>query len=236
MEMIHERSIREPLRNPISWGAAIGGFVIATGLQILLNSFGAAIGLTVINPFTGVNATAFGVGAALWTLIMTFVSIFVGAWVAARYSFAPAKDYGLLQGALVWGLSFALSTTMMATGVGTTRGLMGRLAGLDVQTESTVLSMERTSRMNPGRGGSAAGDLRGDVRERNVAALMQAGNLTREQAERMVDRLPAETATKVASAVAWWFFLTALLSLIGGLWAGHLGSTNRPDLQLNLGT
>ena len=64
----------------IGWGAVIAGFFIATVTQILLNALGVAIGLSAVDPQMEASGRAIGMGAGIWTLITTLISVFIGAW------------------------------------------------------------------------------------------------------------------------------------------------------------
>lgn len=76
-------------------------------------------------------------------------------------------------------------------------------------------------------------------RESMIQNLMNTTQMSREQAESAVDQLgnpeqlkqqaaeAGETTAKFGAAAAWWFFITALLSLGAAVWGGHLGFSRR---------
>ncbi|HZR45131.1 MAG TPA: hypothetical protein VFA47_00395, partial [Candidatus Manganitrophaceae bacterium] len=122
---ISEPSYAYPVSR-IGWGAVIAGFFIATVTQILLNSLGFAIGLSTVDPQMQASGKALGIGAAIWTLITTLISVFVGAWVAGRYTSIRERGEGPLQGVLVWSLSLFFFVWIAAMGVGSAlSGVMG---------------------------------------------------------------------------------------------------------------
>lgn len=255
MEMERE-GIREPYREPITtgassylypvsrigWGAVIAGFFIATVTQILLNVLGIAIGLTAVGAEGSASGTAIGIGAGVWTVLSSIISVFVGAWVAGRYTSIPERGEGSLQGALVWSLSLIFFVWIAASGVGSAlSGIMG-MVGKGVQAGAQGAAQGAASKMgqdqNVGRG--AGGGQQGADRESKIQNLMSSTGMSREQAEKAFDQLgtnpeqmkqqaaqAAETTAKYGAAAAWWFFITSLLSLGAAIWGGSLGFSRR---------
>src|SRR3954447_16227771 len=70
----------------ISWGAIFAGAIIALATQLVLTLIGAAVGLATLDPATGQNpsGTTLGIGAAVWLVISSLVSLFLGGYVAGR--------------------------------------------------------------------------------------------------------------------------------------------------------
>lgn len=244
MEMERE-GIREPFisKEPsstypvsrIGWGAVFAGFFIAVVTQILLYSLGIAVGLTAVGAEGAPpEATTIGWGAGIWTLLSSIISVFVGAWVAGRYTAIFERGEGQLQGALVWSLSLLFALWIGTMGVTTLMtGMMG-VVGQAAQVGATVMGDQQI-----GRGAGQEGMV---DREQAIQTLMNTANMSREQAEQAVDQLglgagpgqiqeqaqqAAETTARVGAAAAWWFFITALLSLGAAVWGGHLGFSKR---------
>ena len=63
-----------------SWGATLGGVVIAVAVQLVLGILGAGIGLTMVDPVAGTTpgATGFGIGAGLYWLVTTVIALGAG--------------------------------------------------------------------------------------------------------------------------------------------------------------
>src|SRR2546423_928632 len=70
----------------ISWGAVFAGAIIALATQIVLALIGMAIGLATINPATGdsPSGAALGTGAAIWLVVSSLISLFIGGSSPAR--------------------------------------------------------------------------------------------------------------------------------------------------------
>src|SRR3982751_6607771 len=110
----------------ISWGAIFAGAIIALATQIVLALVGMAIGLATLNPATGDNpsGTALGAGAAIWLLISSLVSLFIGGYVAARLA---GRFNGWLHGLVTWGTLTLLTLMLLTTAAGQ---LIGAASGL----------------------------------------------------------------------------------------------------------
>lgn len=257
--MEREETIREPYggslspREPsypypvsrIGWGAVIAGFFIATVTQILLNSLGFAIGLTAVDPQMDTSGTALGIGAGIWTLVTSLISVFIGAWVAGRYTSIRERGEGPLQGALVWSLSLLFVVWIAAMGIGSALGgLMGLVGqGVSAGVEGAVSQMgqgESAPSADIGRGAGPGETESGSMnREQFIQSLMNNANMSREQAENIANQMglssvnpqqlqqqaqqAATTTAKFGAAAAWWFFITALLSLGAAIWGGQIG-------------
>jgi len=214
----------------------IAGFFIATVTQILLNALGVAIGLSAVGAEGETSGTAIGIGAGIWTVLSSIISVFVGAWVAGRYTSIPERGEGSLQGALVWSLSLIFFIWVAASGISSAIGGIMGVVGQGVQAGAQgAASQTGQADQNVGRG---AGGGQMD-RESMIQNLMNTTQMSREQAEKAVDQLSnpqqmrqqaaeaAETTAKVGAAAAWWFFITAFLSLGAALWGGNMGFSRR---------
>jgi hypothetical protein len=70
----------------VSWAAVIAGGVTAAAISIILLLFGVGLGLSSISPWAGngVSATTFTVLAAIWLIIVQWVSALFGGYMAGR--------------------------------------------------------------------------------------------------------------------------------------------------------
>lgn len=124
------------LTKRISWGAVLAGAVLALVIQLSLSLLGLGIGLGTIDPLTEQNPMAgIGIGAAIWWVVTTLVSLFLGAGVAARLAGMPRPTDGLLHGLLTWSvvtlLTFYLLTTAVGRIIGGVTGVASRaLSGI----------------------------------------------------------------------------------------------------------
>lgn len=128
LEPIAVRPAPHPYSHPlIDWGAAIAGTVVAIAIGFVLLVLGVAIGATAINPWHGASeqAPAWTIGGGLWVIFSNLVAIQVGAFVAVHAARWPDHHDGMLQGMLVWALSFTVAAGVLGFGV------TGVLAGAD---------------------------------------------------------------------------------------------------------
>lgn len=130
--IISPSGIREPFKRRISWGAVLAGALIGLVLQLLLSLLGLGIGLSTINPMTegGNPAAGLGVGAAIWWLLSSLVSVYAGGWVAGRMAGIPRTVDSMLHGLLSWGLvtvlTFYLITTSLGALISGATGVVGK--------------------------------------------------------------------------------------------------------------
>src|SRR4029434_6032557 len=122
----------EPLRGferpfaRISWGAIFAGALVALATQLVLTLIGAAVGLATLNPATGQNPSGatLGIGAGVWLVISSLVSLFLGGYIAGRLG---GTFNGWLHGLATWAAVTMLTILLLTTAAG---GLIGTASGL----------------------------------------------------------------------------------------------------------
>jgi hypothetical protein len=126
----------------ISWGAVFAGAIIALATQIVLALIGMAIGLATLDPATGDNpsGTALGTGAAIWLVVSSLVSLFIGGYIAARLA---GRFNGWLHGLITWGTLTLLTLMLLTTAAGQ---LIGAASGL---TNFAVTNSDKVLRLPP---------------------------------------------------------------------------------------
>jgi hypothetical protein len=152
------------MMNRISWGAVWAGVMIALGLELLLTLFGLFIGFGMYNyqaasPWAGISPWT-----TAWYLFTAAVSMFFGAWCAARLSGSPVREAGVLHGLTTWGLA-TVATIAFAT-VGTWSVLR---EGVNVLSTAAITTA--TMAQSPGTAPAAANAARQANRE--AAAIAQ---------------------------------------------------------------
>ncbi len=71
-------------RTAVSWPAIFGGAVVGAAVGLLLLTLGVGFGLLSVSPWGGASPTAFGVGAAIWLVVIEWISAAVGGYIAGR--------------------------------------------------------------------------------------------------------------------------------------------------------
>jgi len=115
----------------VEWGAVIAGAIAAVAVSLVLLTFGTAIGLTALSPWTATSTSlkAVGLGAAVWFLLVTLWSFAMGGYLAGRlrhkWSEATISEMQFRDGAhglIVWALAVLLAAFLAASGVSAVGG------------------------------------------------------------------------------------------------------------------
>ena len=97
----------------IRWGGIFAGTVAALGVLALLYAFGAAVGLTGIDPQNPDTMSASSLFTGIWAFIAPIIALFVGGYVASLAGSARTKGIGATYGLVVWGLTTLVGTWLM---------------------------------------------------------------------------------------------------------------------------
>jgi ElaB/YqjD/DUF883 family membrane-anchored ribosome-binding protein len=116
----------------ISWAAVFAGVVVVLLSQTLFSLLGLAIGASTVDPLREQNPFGgLGVGAALWLVVSTLLSLYFGGWVAGRLAGIPDVIDGMLHGVLTCGLATLLTVYLVSSAVGAVaRGTASAVGGV----------------------------------------------------------------------------------------------------------
>jgi hypothetical protein len=114
----------EPLVAGVSWAAVVAGAVASCALTLVLLSFGAGVGFSVVSPWahSGVSATSFEIGTGLYFIVMAMISSAVGGylagrlrnrWIGVQSSEVLFRDTA--HGFLAWALASVLGAILLAS-------------------------------------------------------------------------------------------------------------------------
>jgi hypothetical protein len=110
----------------VRWGPIIAGVLVALATQLILSSLFGAIGAGTIAgsgaPRTIAPDVAANVG--VWSTLALLISLFIGGWVTTRTCGPMNRNTALLNGAILWATTIALSSWLLATGVWGTFGVV----------------------------------------------------------------------------------------------------------------
>lgn len=130
-------SAGEAAASAVSWGAIIGGAFVIAAVAVILIALGAGFGLASVSPWpnAGVSATTFGVMTAIWLIVVQWISSGLGGYVAGRLR---TKWTGVhsdevhfrdtAHGVLAWAVAAVLSAAVLASGITSLIGGVGRSA------------------------------------------------------------------------------------------------------------
>jgi hypothetical protein len=115
----------------VRWGPIIAGLLVALATQLILSAMFGAIGAGTVEgsgrPRTISGDVASGVG--LWSTIGLLISLFTGGWVTARACGPMNRNTALLNGAILWATTLAVSSWLLASGVSGAFGVAASNAG-----------------------------------------------------------------------------------------------------------
>ena len=111
----------------ISWGAVFAGLAVVMVTQLTLGVLGIGIGLGVVNLQDNQPDQALQIGALVWFLFTTLISLFLGGHVAARLAGVPRREDSCLHGILTWSAQTIATVLLLTSAVG---GVLGGMMGL----------------------------------------------------------------------------------------------------------
>ncbi|AFZ02894.1 hypothetical protein [Calothrix sp. PCC 6303] len=132
----------------VRWGPIISGLLVALATQLVLSAMFAAIGAGNIEasgrPRTIAGDVAGGVG--IWSIIALLISLFTGGWVTARACGPMNRNTAILNGAILWATTLAVSSWLLASGVSGAFGVAASNAGEVVnQIQGRALDVPQTN-------------------------------------------------------------------------------------------
>lgn len=183
----------------VRWGPIVAGLAIALSTQLVLSALGLAIGANSIGDSGAPRTEAAGVGTniGIWSIISLLLSLFAGGWTAARTAGRMSRNTALLNGAILWASTLALSAWLLSSGVSGAFGVAASNAG------SVINQVQQNTPNNTG-----------NITGRN---LPNTPTITAQQTR----DIAANT-----SKVSWVFVLGSLLGLAAALIGSAVGHRN----------
>ena len=122
----------EPYASAISWSAVIGGAFAAAALSLALLTLGAGTGLSAISPWSsrGASASAVGVGAIIWLIVIEILASAMGGYLAGRLRTRWVNVHAhevyfrdTAHGFLVWCVGLVMTAAFLATAAASVVGV-----------------------------------------------------------------------------------------------------------------
>lgn len=180
----------------VRWGPILSGLVVALATQLILSALFGAIGADTVagsgRPRTISGDVAGNVG--IWSVIGLLISLFTGGWVTARGCGPMNRSTALLNGAILWATTLALSAWLLASGVSGAFGLATAAAS------------------------NAAGAIADQVQQPggvNVPQSVPSPNISAND---------ARAAADATASGLWWFVFGSLLGLIASMVGAAAGA------------
>jgi hypothetical protein len=131
----------------VDWAAIIAGIVLASGISLILLTFGSAIGLSFANfrSFDGVAPIWVAIAAASWLLWVQISSFMAGGYITGRLRrrFADATEHEVAvrdgaHGLLVWAGALVIGAIIAVGGLGASLNAIGSAAATVTEAASNV--------------------------------------------------------------------------------------------------
>lgn len=133
-DVIHEPAVAGRVvdyHDRVRWGPIISGLVITLAMQLVLSSIVAAIGSSALSgsgaPRTQAGDVASNVG--IWATVCLLISLFLGGWTTTRACGPMNRSTALMNGAILWATTLAISSWLLASGVSGAFGVAASNAG-----------------------------------------------------------------------------------------------------------
>ena len=208
----------------ISWGAIIAGLIVALVTQIVLTMLGVAIGASTIDPLQEQRPLeGLGTGAAIWWVVSSLISLFLGGCVAGRLAGVPRKGDGALHGIIMWGTATLITFLLAGSALG---GLFGG-AFSALQKSSAQGAPSQLGEQIKGalqQSGIDVDRVQHQAQQKIDQAQQKAQNAAQTgQVDQQTEQQAREAGQKAASGTskaALWGFVGLLLGALVAAWGG----------------
>lgn len=135
-----------PRTSFVEWGAVWAGGAMAAALSFVLLTFGSAIGLSFVSPWTSTSASFALIGslAIFWSMAQQIGAGMVGGYVAgrmrSRWAGTPSHEVEFrdgLHGGLVWAVSVIITVGLLVSAAGALGRTGAQLSGAVISGSNT---------------------------------------------------------------------------------------------------
>ncbi|MEH2394014.1 MAG: hypothetical protein V7K21_20905 [Nostoc sp.] len=115
----------------VRWGPIISGLLVSLATQLILSAIIGAFAAGTVEGSGAPRSIASNAAgnAGLWSTIALLISLFTGGWVTARACGPMNRNTALLNGAILWATTLAVSSWLLASGVSGAFGVAASNAG-----------------------------------------------------------------------------------------------------------
>ncbi|QDU23343.1 hypothetical protein [Urbifossiella limnaea] len=196
------------VRSRVSWGALLGGAVVALSAALVFTFLFAAIGVSLRE--TDLRAETVGIAGIVAAVATLAASLFLGGWVTSQLTAGETRQEAVIYGVLTWALVTAAS--MMMVGMGVRAGYFALFGGTMV------------AQTNPNVQPRSWDDLARDAGVSQASIDAARANMDPARARAAAnDTATREKAGQVATAASWGALAALLVSIaaaVGGSVAG----------------
>ncbi len=172
----------------ISWSAVIGGAFAAAALSLALLTLGAGTGLSAISPWSsrGASASAVGVGAIIWLIVIEILASAMGGYLAGRLRTKWVNVHthevyfrDTAHGFLVWCVGLVMTAAFLATAAASVVGATGNgtamvtaeaQSGPNAYFVDSLFRSDRAERVDPSERTEAGLILARGMQEKDLPA------------------------------------------------------------------
>jgi signal transduction histidine kinase len=128
----------EAAKSAVSWPAIVAGTVAAASVSLILIVLGSGLGLASVSawPGAGASAATFTVAAAIWLIVVQWLSSGVGGYLTGRLRTKWADTHthevffrDTAHGLVMWALTTVLGVSLLASAASSAIGTGARVAG-----------------------------------------------------------------------------------------------------------
>ena len=132
------RNSAESPASGVSWGAVIGGALVASSMALILSFLGVGLGLSSISPWSGSGASAATIGVAtiIWLIATQAIAAGLGGYIAGRLRTKWTNVHSdeiyfrdTAHGFLVWAVGVVVTATFLASAASAIVGSTAKIAG-----------------------------------------------------------------------------------------------------------
>ncbi|SEJ00373.1 hypothetical protein [Frateuria terrea] len=116
---VQQASVLDVNAHPsLRWGAVIAGWMVASGIALVLYVAGLAFGFQMFDPNdAAATAKGIGIGTVIWVALTWIASLFLGGMFASWFDGRDDATVGCMHGVTVWGLAIVMSGLLLALGL-----------------------------------------------------------------------------------------------------------------------
>jgi len=207
------------VRSRVSWQAIMAGAAVALGLYLVFTLLGTAVGLSVSDR---VDGRAVGIGAAIYAIIATALSLFAGGCVASQMTAGENKREGAMYGLFVWAVVLAALLFLLAGGV---KAGFSAMVGVATAGSAVADTTARNTTQEDVEGMFRRAQYSQQEIDQFKERVKNAPADARAAAEDPATRQRIEQETReTATRVAWYSLAGAVLSLAAALAGGYFGA------------
>lgn len=149
----------------VSWAAIFAGGVTASAISVILIVLGTGLGLASVSPWagSGVSATTFTVLAAIWLIVVQWVSSAFGGYMAGRLRTKWTSVHtdevffrDTAHGFLAWALATLIAVVIISSATGSGIGTGVKAAAMAAPAASNQYYVDMLFRQNVNANGTAA--------------------------------------------------------------------------------